>query len=434
MEELLEKAKKYAEQAEVFVTTRQETPVHFEANRLKMLQTRESTWVALRIIRNGKIGASSTTRIHELDALVEEAVEMSQFGIVAAVEHPAPTPFPKVKVYDPQVGKVSIEEMVGLGQSLIDQIRSGYPEVLCEGGVSRSTSKVELINSRGARAGYKRSVFSVGMEGTLIRGTDMLFVGDWDSSCHPIKDTTPLRDEIVRQLEWAKEIVPAPTGSVPVVFSPRGVSNALLFPLLMAFNGRSIVQGSSPLIGKLGERLFDEQFNVWDDPTIPYRPGSRICDDEGIPSQRMSLIQNGVVANFLYDLQTAGQAKARTTGSAVRAGSMPTPSTSVEIIGEGKVSYQDMLSGIKEGLLVEQLLGAGQTNIMGGDFGGNVLLGYKIEKGKITGRVKDTMIAGNVYEVLKKIRAIGSKAEWVGGSLCTPPLCLDGVTVSSKGS
>ncbi len=434
MERLLEKAKKHAEQAEVFITTRQEAPVHFEANRLKMLQTRESTWIALRIIRNGKVGASSTTRVRELDTLVEQAVEMSQFGIAAAFELPPQSPFPQVEVYDPQVEKVSIEEMVGLGQSLIDQVRSRYPEVLCEGGVTRSTSQVEIVNSQGTHASYKKSGFSVGMAGTLVRGTDMLFVGDWDSSCHSIKDIAPLRDEIIRQLDWAREIVPAPTGQVPVVFSARGVSNALLYPLLLAFNGRSIVQGSSPLIGKLGERLFDEGFNVWDDPTIPYRPGSRICDDEGIPSQRMSLIQNGVVTSFFYDLQTAGQAKARTTGSAARVGSMTTPSTSVEIIGEGKISYQDMLSDIREGLLVEQLLGAGQTNVMGGDFGGNVLLGYKIEKGKITGRVKDTMVAGNVYEVLKKIRAIGSKAEWVGGSLCTPPLCLEGVTVSSKGS
>ena len=60
-------------------------------------------------------------------------------------------------------------------------------------------------------------------------------------------------------------------------------------------------------------------------------------------------------------------------------------------------------------------MGATQGNILGGDFSGNVLLGYKIENGKIAGRVKDTMVFGNVYELLKDIAAIGSDGRWLGG-------------------
>ena len=102
------------------------------------------------------------------------------------------------------------------------------------------------------------------------------------------------------------------------------------------------------------------------------------------------------------------------------------------VLEEGDTSYEEMLSGIDEGLVVEELIGANQGNLLAGDFGGNVLLGYKVEKGEIVGRVKDTMVAGNIMDVLKSVTAIGSDARWVGGSLRTPSLLCDGVSVSAK--
>jgi PmbA protein len=88
---------------------------------------------------------------------------------------------------------------------------------------------------------------------------------------------------------------------------------------------------------------------------------------------------------------------------------------------------------MKEGLVIEQLMGAEQGNILGGDFSGNVLLGYKVENGEITGRVKNTMVSGNVYQVLKQINAIGSESRWVGEFLQTPHLYIPTLSVSSKG-
>jgi PmbA protein len=91
-----------------------------------------------------------------------------------------------------------------------------------------------------------------------------------------------------------------------------------------------------------------------------------------------------------------------------------------------------MVADIKEGLVVEYLMGAGQGNVLGGDFSGNVLLGYKIENGKIIGRVKDTMVSGNVYQALKRISAVGSESRWIGGSVYTPPIYLQEVSVAGK--
>ena len=91
-----------------------------------------------------------------------------------------------------------------------------------------------------------------------------------------------------------------------------------------------------------------------------------------------------------------------------------------------------MVQDIKQGLVIEQLMGAEQGNILGGDFSGNVLLGYKVESGKIVGRVKDTMVSGNIYQVLKQIIAIGSEARWVGGFLQSPHLYCPTLSVASK--
>jgi PmbA protein len=153
-----------------------------------------------------------------------------------------------------------------------------------------------------------------------------------------------------------------------------------------------------------------------------------------VPSQVNTLVEKGVVKGFLYDLQTAGLAGKKSTSSGSRGrGGLPSPSPSAFVITPGDTTFADMLKDIKEGLVIEQLMGAEMGNILGGDFSGNVLLGYKIENGKIVGRVKDTIISGNVYQILKDIGALGSEGKWVGGYLYTPPLYCKGLSVSSKG-
>jgi PmbA protein len=166
---------------------------------------------------------------------------------------------------------------------------------------------------------------------------------------------------------------------------------------------------------------------------MQYRPASRFCDDEGVPSRRTPLIEKGVVANFIYDLQTAALAGTKSTGNGSRSlASLPTPSLSAVVIEEGDTSFEDMIADIKDGLVVEELMGAMMGNVLGGDFSGNVLLGYRVKDGKLVGRVKDTMVSGNIYEALKDVAAIGNKSRWVGGMVLTPHIYCPGLAVSAK--
>lgn len=431
MEEILARAKKVAEAAEVFTTAVEETSVQFETNRLKHVEGKQSTTIALRLIKNGRIGYALSSGENKDADLVAMAVETAEFGMPAKFELPSFTKFPKVDVYDKKVTEVTPEQMIKTGEELIAPLIKDTPEIICQAGVGRGIITVELMNSRGGQAKFSKTVYSIGVEGTVIHGTDMLFVGEGESSCRPVTDTGKVVGDTLRQLELAKTQAAVATKMIPVIFTPNGVANGIISPLIAAFNGKMVLEGASPIGKRLGETIFDTKLSLWDDATLAYCPNSRPCDDEGIPSRRIPLIDKGVVTNFLYDLQTAALSGKESTGSADRGRGLPSPSPSAFIIAPGDVSFEDMLRDMKEGLVIEQLMGAEQGNVLGGDFSGNVLLGYKVENGHIVGRVKDTMVSGNVYQLFKNI-TLGKEARWVGGFLQTPHFYFPSVSVASK--
>ena len=432
MEEILAQASKVAEQAEVFRVSSESTPIHFEANRLKQVQTKESTSTSLRLIKGGKIGYAQANGFIEPETLVNMALETCQFGAKSAFEFPGHTAYPHTDILDTRIDKITIDEMVDLGERLIASITKHTPDVLCQASVVKGIISVDIINSRGGQASYAKSFFELGLEGVLVKGDDMLFVGDSQSSCHPILDFKSLAEEITAQLELAKRNASISTKSMPVIFTPLGVASTLMAPITAAFNGKIVLDGASPLKDKLGKQIFDKGLSLWDDATLPYQIASYPFDDEGVPGQRTSLIDSGVASHFFYDLQTAALANTKSTGNGGRQGGLPTPSTSSLVIGKGNVPYHDMVRDIKEGLVIYMLMGAEQGNILSGDFSGNVLLGYKVESGEITGRVKNTMVSGNVYQILNKLEAIGDEAKWVGGLLQTPHLYCPSLSVAAK--
>jgi PmbA protein len=433
MEQILALARRQAEAAEVFEISTEETQAHFEANRLKQLQTNQSTSLALRLIRKGRVGYAIATGSSNARALVAAALETAAFGTEAKFELPGTQEYPRVGVFDAKVSSVPTKDMIARGEAMIAAVTAHTPGILCEAGVSRGVISVRLLNSAGGQTEYHKSFFSMSIWGTLIEGTDMLYVGESDSSCHPLSDTKKVTDVVLHQLDLAKNRAKSPTRQLPVIFTPNGVTH-LMAPLMSAFNGKTVFEGASPLGNKVGQLVFDKNFSLRDDPLVAYRPSSRPCDDEGVPSQRTPLASHGVVKNFLYDLQTAGLAGKKSTGNGSRGrGSLPSPAPSALVVNPGKTTFDDMVADIKEGLVVEYLMGAEQGNILGGDFSGNVLLGFKIENGKIVGRIKDTMVHGNVYKILKDIPAIGSESKWVSGFLHTPPIYCQGLSVSSKG-
>ncbi len=180
-----------------------------------------------------------------------------------------------------------------------------------------------------------------------------------------------------------------------------------------------------------GEKYF--KITVVDDATIDGKFGSASYDDEGVPHRRNTLVENGVLKGFIYDLKTAGQAGVESTGNGSRGLFYPPdPSFTNIVLQPGQTPLKEIIASIDEGILVESLLGLGQGNIISGAFSNPLALAFKIEKGEIVGRVKDLSIAGNIYDLLKDVAAVSQEAQWVFNSFYAPYILIPEMNVAGK--
>jgi PmbA protein len=315
--------------------------------------------------------------------------------------------------------------MVDVGKEMMVVVKDYNPDILLSAGLRKSVGTVEFCNSAGVRLTSAGTYFKLGIQGQLVRGTDILWAGDSFGWRRRDIDHMAVAEKTVELFRMAEKTATIQSGNLPVILAPDGM-NLLLLALQMGLNGKNVVLGASPLAGKQGKRIADAGFSLKDDPLIDYGMGSSGFDGEGVSHQVTPLIVDGVVERFLYDLDTAGRAGTRSTGNGV--GCAPTNL----VLETGETSYEEMIQSVDEGLLVYDVLGLGQGNPMSGEFSVNVHLGYKIENGKVVGRVKDVMLAGNTYDALKDITAIGDKGEWVGGTMIVPPVHIGQLSVVSK--
>jgi PmbA protein len=424
VEQLIEKAMKKAQGAQAGLRRTESTSVSFENDKLKSVKSAQSTGISVKVIVDGKIGSSHTTDVNDGDGVVARAMEAAAFGSPAHFAFPGPTKGFDVKVYDEAVLPVTKQEMVGLGEEMMESVKAYNADILLSAGISKGHSQREFANSSGTAHTTETTSFGLGVYGQWIRGTDILMAGHSFGWKKRDMDHTGIADHAVSLFKMAENTATVSSGDLPVIFTPEGM-NVLLLALTMGLNGKDVFLGASPLSGKMGEKIADENLSIVDNPLIDYAGSSGRWDGEGVSHQVTPLVENGVVKNFLYDLDTAGRAGTKTTGHGV--GCNPTNL----VIKEGDTSYADMVKNTKEGLIVHSVLGLGQGNPMSGAFSVNLQLAYKIENGAVVGRVKDVMLAGNTYDALKNIAAIGDKAEWAG-SLYTPPIQIDGLSVVAK--
>lgn len=433
-ERVLELAGRRAQQAEVYAVSSQETPVSFEANRLKQIQAAASCSVTLRVIANGHIGLADTTRLDDPQSLVDDALALAHLGSQAHFDLPAESPKDDVPSYDSTVAELSLERLIEIGRDVIGQVTAYNPAIACAAEVNKYVARVTILNTRGCRASFDKTFLLLNLQASLVRGNDMVEVRDGDASCRQPLDYGGLVERVVGRFELARRPVEVATGRMPVVFTPKGLAYTLLPLIQDAFNGEKVLQELSPLAGCLDEKVADARFSLCDDGRVAYSPRAYPCDGEGVATQRTPLLEGGVVKSFYYDLQTAALAGARSTGSGWRLpGQRPSPTPAAAIVAEGDASYERMLADILEGILVDQTLGAWAGNVESGDFAAQVHLGYKIERGEIVGRVRNAVISGNVFDALADLAAVGDEGVWVAGSFRVPHLSFRSLAVAGAG-
>jgi PmbA protein len=409
VEQIVQKAMEKADGAQVILTTQETSAVDFENDRLKSAESSQRTNIHVKVIRDGKVGSSSTTDPADIEGVVSRALESAEFGSRANFELPGPGELNPVKIFDPALLPLQKPEMIGMGQQMMDMIKSYNPEILASAGVNRTITRIEFANSKGAVYSEEHTSFDVGAGGQWTRGTDILFAGHSVGQKKRELDTEDVAARAIEYFRMAEKIVPVESGTMPVIFTPGGFM-AVLLSLGMALDGKNVLLGASPLRDKLGQQIAHPSFTLIDDPTVDYGPHTSAFDNEGVVRKVTPLVEKGVLRNFIYDLDTAGRAGQHPTGHGT------SRSLTNLVMTPGDKSFDQMVAGVQEGLLVHDFLGLGQGNPINGEFSVNVFLGYKIENGRIVGRVKDVMLAGNAYSALKDITAISRERDWVSGS------------------
>ena len=406
VEQIIQKAMERADGAQAIMTTQETSAVDFENDKLKSAESSQRTNIHVKVIRDGKVGTSSTTDPADIEGVVGRALEAAEFGSQIHFELPAPGELDPVKIFDPELLPLQKPEMIRMGQQMMDMIKAYNPEILAGAGVNRTITRVEFANSKGALYSEEHTNFDVGAGGQWTRGTDILFAGHSVAQKKRALDTEDVAARAIDYFRMAEKIVPVESKPMPVIFTPGGFV-AILLSLGLALDGKNVFLGASPLRDKLGQQIAHPGFTLIDDPTVDYGPNTSAFDNEGVVRKVTPLVENGVLRNFIYDLDTAGRAGQHPTGHGTNR------NLTNLVMSPGDQSFEEMVAGIQEGLMVHEFLGLGQGNPINGEFSVNVFLGYKIENGRIAGRVKDVMLAGNAYAALKDITAMSREREWV---------------------
>lgn len=438
--DILELIAKEVEEAEVFNVASEAVKVGFRAGKLTASEVQEVSGTSLRAIDSGKLGFYSTTDLADTKRLLENVRNSVQFGGPANFQFANPQVGPDFDAFNAQTAKMDVQELVELGSKITEQVASYDDDVVCNCNLTRTVASSHLVNTRNLNRQERRTSLSASLQIQRVRGDDVFLMWTGYSGLGFDSSFMQLADRVVERLRQSEKIVQLSKheAELPVVFAPS-CSPLFVLPLAASLKGKNATLGVSPLAGKIGEQLFDSRFTVIDNPLLSNRQKSAAYDDEGVATERRALIEQGRLAGFYYDLKSAGEANTTSTGNGLRQPEttrlgQPDAQFHNFVIETGDTSFAEMISDIKEGLLVEVVLGLGQTNVLAGTFSNSVQIGYKIENGEIVGRVKDLSVAGNVYELLRdQLVAISQEKEVVQDSIVVPYLRFDNVNVVAKG-
>lgn len=207
------------------------------------------------------------------------------------------------------------------------------------------------------------------------------------------------------------------TGKMRVIFNNKTAGYFLNVALTNSVNGKSVVEGRSMFADKIDQKIGNDLLTVYDDGQIPEDPEMVAIDDEGYPRQRTTLIENGILKNFIFDKYYSTLKNSESTGNSKRKGpqsyeSLPDIDLTTVSLIPGTKSLDDLISEVDEGILVEDLLlGMGHSNLISGDFSVVAPNCYKIENSEITGPTNPLSIAGNLYEAFNQIEMKGNEQE-----------------------
>lgn len=421
--------------AEIFVEDKKSSSSAFDDGKVEELSSGISRGAGIRVVVGETTGFAHTADLSEAGLMraAEAARSIAQssssgsktVAMRAADRHP----LSKEIVIPSQVGKREkidlLEKMNHVARSTsgsIRQVSAGYGDsyrkilVANTEGLFTSDEQVRTriavsvvaFGDTGMQTGYETAAFTMGFE--MFNDVDV----------EELARTAANR--AVRKLSAR----PAPSGTLPVVL--QGGSGGILFHEACGhgLEADHIVKDSSVYKGKIGELVASPLITLVDDGTVLNQWGTAQIDDEGKPSQRNVLIENGVLTDYMWDAMRARKSKRASSGNGRRQSYQHLPMVRMTntYLLEGNEKPEAIIENTKRGVYVARL-GGGQVNTATGDFVFGMTEAYLIEDGKITEPLRDANLIGNGPEVLKNIDAVADDFS------ITPGTCgKDGQSVS----
>ncbi|MEM9535373.1 MAG: TldD/PmbA family protein [Cyanobacteria bacterium P01_E01_bin.45] len=440
-ERLLERAiAAGAAHAEVYWAASTTRQVTFEGNRLTQVDTVESQGMALRVWREGRCGLAVACGPVDAELLVEKALALSQLGQLGDIELSDRSPVS----WEIEPFEVSTEVLVEMGRDGIVRLRELQPDALCNGELSWETSTLGLLNSRGMDcqfADYSTDGY-LGVE--WVRGDDFLEV-DAGQSISPRPgqpaSTRGLEVErwveaIARRLRWGTDAVEIAGDRYPVILLPAA-AELVLDSAVAALDGRQLARRSSPWCDKQGEQVMSSLLSLSQRPLLG--PFGVPFDDEGVSTQAVDFVQDGVMQRGFCDRRFARMLQVTPTGNGFRPGlnHYPEPGLVNLVLPEPSVSFSQLLARMGTGLLVERVMG--NFGELSGEFSVTVELGYWVDGGEVMGRVKDVMLAGNAYTALNAVEGLGASPDGLAhagrdwaGAYCVPLMLVEEMSAIAR--
>jgi PmbA protein len=412
--------------------------VEIRNGKAEKIEQSTSLGLGIRVIREGRSGLASTERLDEeaIERAFRTACEHALLQDATGVYLPEVSPYTQdsqsLGLYQPELDRLTAGDLTEFGLEVEASARSADSRVttLPYLGASRGRSETLLVNTRGVRYQHRSNSVSAYCGALLQEGerrkSGMHF---WSQRVWEPQAARETGEQAVQKAAELLQAQPISSRKLPVVLDEY-TAPRLLGMYFGAFSAESAQKGMSRLKGRLNEQIAVPELTLLDDPHRVNGTRSRFLDAEGVVTQPLPLVEDGVFRSFLYHVESGLQEDHASTGHAGRgySGGISTRMHNL-VWPTGSSSLQDLCATPEECLLVTQLEGAAGCNPVSGDISIGVQ-GFLMRNGERVQPVDSVTIAGNFFEVLKNIRGTGAVYQPNLSHLFIPALLVDGFAIS----
>jgi len=418
---------KYCDTYEIYLEKVESLQLDAQKSNLEFAKEEINLGIGIRVINNQKLGFAYTSNMEKVDEVAKKAYLNSKMNERDKnFSFANKSKLTKVNnTYDSKFENLDIGEATDFLESIINISEDEGCEVT-SGGFAASRGKSLIINSNNVSAYNEGTGFSASIALNYEKGSEKSTAYDGISSCLFDIDGDALAKNTSKIAKDSIGGVSVETKDMDVVLD-YSAAVGLLGTFISALNADNVQRGRSVLIDKIGESIIDDNISIYDDGTLDNGLYSSSADGEGTPSKRTTLVEEGFLKGFIYDIYTANKANDEniaSTGNGFRGSYYTNPSVSVSNVTFDFKEKID-ISEIDSGFLATDVLGAHTANPMSGDFSVEANNAFLIENGEIKAPVKKAMISGNIFSCLTKCRAVKGEIKQRGPFIIPKLFCKD---------